>query len=89
MDSIWSFPAGGIYVTASDVGADGFAAASQRSVIPLSMTRQDIRSLVDAKFIKLEMALNTPADRASVKFRSSDKIMIRLFGNLSYRVSED
>ncbi len=91
-DSTWSFPrAGPIVVAAAPLVTTGplagFSSGSTQSIVPLTIDRQDVRALVDAKFLRVDIILNTSTGASSVKFRTTDAIKTRVYGTLSYRIS--
>lgn len=88
-DSSWVFPrtGGPILVNAASVGSDGFSNQSVQSLVSLTIGQDDVRALVNAKFLDASVTLNTSTSASSVKFRATDSIKIRVFGTISYRVS--
>lgn len=91
-DSTWSFPrTGPIVVSAAPLVPSGpltgFSSGSTRSIVPLTIDRQDVRALVDAKFLRVDIILNTSTSAQAVKFRTTDAIKTRIYGTLSYRIS--
>ncbi len=73
-------------VSSSLVRIDGFSgnAVESKSIVPLNKT--EINNINKAKYTVLEIMLNTPSSSQSVKFRNTDLINVRIFGNFKYRV---
>ncbi len=79
---------GPVYVSPPVVGVDGFASQVVQSKFSVAMNKTELDNLNKAKFAVLEIIFNTSDSSPSVKFRNSDKINVRVFGTLNYRVED-
>lgn len=79
---------GPVHVSPPVVGVDGFASQVVQSKFSVAMNKTELDNLNKAKFAVLEIIFNTSDSSPSVKFRNSDKINVRVFGTLNYRVED-
>lgn len=75
-----------ILVAAAGVGADGFSNQTARRLISLNLSRQDIINLVEAKYLRFRIRVNTTTGVPSVKFRTTDSVRLRISGTLIFHV---
>jgi hypothetical protein len=79
---------GPIYVGSAQIGTDGFSSTPEVSQFDEPLDKSEIDNVNRAKFCVLEIRIDTPPTSPAVKFRSSDMVKVRIFGNFNYRVEE-
>jgi hypothetical protein len=79
---------GPIYVASAQIGVDGFSSIPVVSQFDEPLDKSEIENVNRAKFSVLEIRIDTPPTSPAVKFRTTDMVKVRIFGNFNYRVEE-
>ena len=79
---------GPMIINPSLIGTDGFASSPEQSKFTISLTKKEIDNINRAKFIALEVVINTVETAPFVKFKNTDWINFRVFGTFNYRVED-
>ncbi len=79
---------GPVAIKSSTIGSDGFSSNPVQSKFEVRLNKQEIDNINTAKYIALEITLNTLENVPSVKFRNTDWINFRVFGTFNYQVKE-